>query len=848
MELWQWLGTLHPKLVQFPLVLLLAGLVFDLAGHVGRRAWAGHARWAGLASTAGGTLGLLFAFICGIYAEIWAGRAGVPQHPIELHELMANVASWGFVILLAWRIFLTPAAADPAGTGMPQPRGRGMTIYLLLGFTWYLLLAVTGYLGGKLVFEYGAAVSGAGGMGGVLSLADLNTLAARQTDENLRYSEWMHHVFGWMTLGLAASLLAQAIWPGQARRLRWIVPAFLLAGGVFLFFMADRDLYQLTDPRQWRDREVQLHKSLATIMAVIGAAGLRKQWKQRGTAGAEAEGGTGRKASNSRLVAVLALIGGSLLFTHVHTVAPYANVAAGVYIAHVVLGLVALGIGATRLAQDWVAGERWRRRLAVGFAGLMAVEAVLLVTYNEGLPWYIGYGRYNRWGPDESYTVAPFGRYRALLRVDQEAGEARVSLRDRFTDGPSRVAVEGAQLLLAQGGADGGEAVALPLRRTGDDEFVARAEFLKSAAFLSARLVVRRDGRDEAGYFDPWVTPVIAAVPPNERAAFECPMHEGIRAATAGACRLCGMALQPIRPERTNGELHDAEYGLRVTPAGGGAAGGLVAQFLLQPTKRGEAVAELAIVHEQPIHLIVVSEDLAYFDHVHPLPEDGGGGAGAFAWRYAFPRAGRYVLFADYTPRGDRAQVFRVPLQVEASAVHVAVDEAPAARALAVDAAPAKLVAPVRAGATPQDSAALDETSAGEAGGGVRVQLVSAPRTLAAGIHGDLRFRLTTAGGQPVTDLKPYLAALGHCVIVSEDTRTYLHCHPLQLFTPGPGARGGPEVAFHALFPAAGRYKVWAQFKRPGEGGGEELVIAPFTVEVKRPVVPAGVVNFLLGE
>ena len=32
MELWQTLGNLHPKLVQFPLVLLLTGLIFDAIG------------------------------------------------------------------------------------------------------------------------------------------------------------------------------------------------------------------------------------------------------------------------------------------------------------------------------------------------------------------------------------------------------------------------------------------------------------------------------------------------------------------------------------------------------------------------------------------------------------------------------------------------------------------------------------------------------------------------------------------------------------------------------------------------------------------------------------------------
>src|SRR4051812_4638349 len=184
MDLWHFLGDLHPKLVHVPLILLLAGLVFDLAGLFGRSE---RAHWAAKALTCAGTIGLLFAFICGIYAEIWAGRAGVPHHAIEFHEIAANVASWGFVILCASRLFLTP-----------EKRGL-MALYVLIGLTWYALLVLTAWLGGALVYEYGAAVTGARANTAV-SLHDLNILAQRQTDENLMYSEMMHHIFGWMTL------------------------------------------------------------------------------------------------------------------------------------------------------------------------------------------------------------------------------------------------------------------------------------------------------------------------------------------------------------------------------------------------------------------------------------------------------------------------------------------------------------------------------------------------------------------------------------------------------------------------------------------------------------------------
>src|SRR4051812_30197760 len=263
MDLWHFLGDLHPKLVHVPLILLLAGLVFDLAGLFGRSE---RAHWAAKALTCVGTVGLLFAFICGIYAEVWAGRAGVPHHAIEFHEIAANVASWGFVVLAAWRLFLKPSS-----------RGA-LALYVLIGLAWYALLVLTAWLGGSLVYDYGAAVTGARA-NTVLSLHDLNTLATRQTDENLKYSEWMHHIFGYMTLALSGSLFAHALFPRQSHKLRWVGPLLLFAGGVFLFFFADLDLYKLMDPRQLKDREVQLHKTIAIIMAVVGSLGLRRSLK-----------------------------------------------------------------------------------------------------------------------------------------------------------------------------------------------------------------------------------------------------------------------------------------------------------------------------------------------------------------------------------------------------------------------------------------------------------------------------------------------------------------------------------------------------------------------------------------
>lgn len=876
MNLWHFLSDWHPKLVQFPLVLLLAGLLFDLAGLIFRSA---RAHWAALILTAGGTLSLLFAFICGIYAEIWAGRSGVPHQPIELHEFMANVASWGFVLLFAWRILLrTPRHGADLKEAAEKKQKRWTGIYAAAGLVWYLLLVVTAYLGGQLVFAYGAGVTGAV-PSTAMSLHDLNILAARQTDKNLWYSEWMHHIFGWMTLGLAASLLAQALFPKSTPRLKWIVPAFLMAGGIFLFFRADSDLYAFTDPRQWRDREVQLHKSLALIMTIIGVIGFVKIFrKPKATeAAADQAAKTENPQSNSKLVAVLALIGGALLFTHVHTVAPYANVAAGVYIAHVFMGVVALSIGAARLLQDYL--PRFRRGLALAFAFFMGVESVLLITYNEGLPWFIGYGAYDRWGPghqpEDTYdrngiTVAPFGDFRALLYVDQKTGRLIVFFRKRFDS--ALVESEG----IAAGHDDvtltfdappvlvigrGGSEIALPLIKSVPDgaspeqkaaaasgrdltgsNFRIDAEFVKRSIYLNARLILKIKGREHVGYFDPWVTTDIKPVPPNELARFVCPMHEGVRAMDDGLCPLCEMELTPIRPERSGKELHDPVYRMEAAiEASPGAPNPRSARLVLTVMDEAKKGVKLARVHEQLMHLFVMSEDLSYFDHLHPTPLAGD----RSLWQpyfmdYVFPRPGRYLLFADVTPEGDREQVFRTTLTVDEKGVRI-VEEPARAPTLTADATRGKLISAVPYPVQPTSSAALDLSAMPATS--LRAELFTQPRTPYAGLHAQLLIRLSDPEGKPISNLMPYLGAAGHCVIVSEDTRTLIHSHPEQFRIVREGDTFGPDIAFHATFPHAGTYRIWAQFRR-----GEQLIVAPFTIKVENPPVPASLLRFLFDE
>jgi uncharacterized membrane protein len=792
MAFWQFLGDLHPKLVQFPLVLLLAGLIFDACGLAARSP---RLHFAARALSTAGVFALLLAFVCGVYAEIWAGRAGIPQEQIEWHELVANVASWGFVVLTAWRLFLTDA------------HRRSLTIYVVVGLCWYGLLVLAGYLGGRLVFQYGAAVIG-GRADDIVTLHDLNVLATRQTDDNLRYSELVHHVAGWLTLALSGAVAAHMLWPSRADRLKWVGPLILLLGGVGLFFFADIDLYRLTDVRQLRDREVQLHKTLAVVLATVGALGLHRLRRPRPT--------KGHLATPSKVVAVMALIGGGMLFTHVHTVAPYANVAAGVYIAHLVMGLTALGIGAARLAED--ALPRWRRAFEILFLTLLGAESILLVTYNEGLPWYIGYGRYQRWGMradgtrDPGAPIAPYGPIRAQLDFDPRTQLVVVSIKDRFTESPASVAATAIDLRVSRGYEEVGVRLAADASRA---RFSARAPFLAGVMAFSARAELPVDGRMTMGYFDPWVTSAIKPVPANRAARFQCPMHDGMISEGPGACPLCGMALVPLR-RGTPAGLHAADYDMRFE-AGPEAqvVAGTRTRLRFVPLERGNPLRSLSVVHEHPLHLFVVSDDLEVFDHVHPTlePDDS-----LVLW-YAFPSPGPYVLYADITPAGQRAQVFRLPVTVQTA--EGTPEPPPHVRDL-------------------RPSPTLSKTVDGDPG--VTAELRFQPRTPVAGIETNFLLRFSK-DGVPLNDLEPYLGAMAHGVFVSEDSDVFLHCHPVELVTLEPTARGGPDIPFATHFPRPGLYKLWVQFKRQGRVG-----LVSYVLEVKRTLLPASVVRFLLDD
>jgi major membrane immunogen (membrane-anchored lipoprotein) len=200
--------------------------------------------------------------------------------------------------------------------------------------------------------------------------------------------------------------------------------------------------------------------------------------------------------------------------------------------------------------------------------------------------------------------------------------------------------------------------------------------------------------------------------------------------------------------------------------------------------KQGKAIEKYDISHEKQLHLIVVSKDLSYFNHIHPEYK----GNGEFMVTTQLPVGGEYKLIADFIPSGmgDMTKTQWVTVQ----------GDAPNSAAIEPDANLTKVV------------------------DGKEITL--SMDHVMSGMDLNMVFTIKDAKTkEPIKSLQPYLGAVGHVVILSENTDTYLHVHPTE------EKATGPEAKFMTSFPKSGVYKIWGQFQHKGK-----VFIVPFVVKV----------------
>ncbi len=199
---------------------------------------------------------------------------------------------------------------------------------------------------------------------------------------------------------------------------------------------------------------------------------------------------------------------------------------------------------------------------------------------------------------------------------------------------------------------------------------------------------------------------------------------------------------------------------------------GTVAPFAFTITgPDGRAVTDFTPTHDKELHLIVVRRDTTGFQHVHPTRDP----AGRWTVPLTLSSAGAYKVFADFAP-GDRTTALTLAADVAAAGTYEPQPLPPVSRTATVD----------------------DYT-------------VTLDGDLTAGTLSELTLSVSK-GGQPVTDLQPYLAAYGHLVALRAGDLAYLHVHPDG--EPGDGrTAAGPGITFYADVPTAGDYRLYLDFQ-----------------------------------
>ncbi len=243
--------------------------------------------------------------------------------------------------------------------------------------------------------------------------------------------------------------------------------------------------------------------------------------------------------------------------------------------------------------------------------------------------------------------------------------------------------------------------------------------------------------------------------------------------------------------------------------------------------------------HERLLHIIAVNDEFDYFSHIHP--EDQAVlttemfERGAFPFSLTFPKPGRYLIATDFAHRGEEVS-FAKTFNVGERKISL----------------------------LEKDFSKQKEFDGYEV-------LISEENTGHMMMGGETQIKyIIMAGGNPVTDLAPYLGAPMHFAIVSADLSGFAHTHGtltadghemmdthndrdghsgFNLIRPA-GAHGdeeadsrgmaddeeghedlpsafGPDIYLNYSFPRSGVYVIFGEFKH-----GEKVVTTKFMVEI----------------
>jgi hypothetical protein len=239
-------------------------------------------------------------------------------------------------------------------------------------------------------------------------------------------------------------------------------------------------------------------------------------------------------------------------------------------------------------------------------------------------------------------------------------------------------------------------------------------------------------------------------------------MDPEVRSNRPGNCRRCGMKLREGIPEPV--EFH---MDLALTPRAVKANQTEQLKFSVHDPWKDRPVKDFQIVHEKLFHMFVVSQDMQFFVHDHPVFQPDGD----FLYDIMFPKPGMYRVLGDFYPDGATPQLIAKTVIVQG---------------------------------TPPPPASLPRDYSTKQAENMQVEMTTDPVQPIAAQKTQIYFRLTPADG-----LEKYIGAWAHMLAASDDLIDLIHTHPFI-------ADGGPQLEFTMDFPRARTYRVWVQFQRKG--------------------------------
>ncbi len=251
---------------------------------------------------------------------------------------------------------------------------------------------------------------------------------------------------------------------------------------------------------------------------------------------------------------------------------------------------------------------------------------------------------------------------------------------------------------------------------------------------------------------------------------FSCPMHPEVTGKEGDTCPKCGMKLEHNDAAPTAA----GTYFMKYVSIPASIAPNKEATLSFTPKKKDADTEQVAldVEHEKKIHLILVSDDLSWFDHIHPeFNADG-----SYTVKTKFPAPGQYKAFADYKPTGGSHVVDKIEVNVQGNP--------PASKTFS--------------------SEKLSGTS-----GNYAFELKPEGGRIMSGSTLHIKGIIKKNGKEiDANTLDNYLGAKAHFVLISLNEKEYLHVHP--------GVSDG-KFDLHTTIDKPGTYRGWVQFNAEGK-------------------------------